>query len=631
MVFHRDLPQVGETVRYDIRVDRFIRQGDTWLMFFEFDGTIAGEKLITMRGGCAGFFSPQQLSSGRGIVGELPCEIPPLPDHVRPFEPLVEVKAERYDDEQVQALRRGDLEAAFGPAFAGVTLPASLRLPDGQMRLVHRIVELDPAGGRYGRGRITGEADIHPDDWFLTCHFSDDPVMPGTLMYECCLHTLRVYLLRQGWIFDEADAPADLHVAPVVGATSKLRCRGQVTPTTRKVRYRIDIKAMGYDPEPFVLADASMFVDELPAFEMEGMSLRYAGADGADIEARWKRRTYDRAHVLEFAAGSPARAFGDRYDRFETERMARLPRPPFSFIDEIRPTAGRQWELAAGHAAHARYQVPADAWYFAAARSEPMPPAVLLEVALQPCGWLAAWSGAALRSDEALFFRNLDGDATLHRLPSRDEGAIETRCTLTSVSEAGGMILLAHRFETFSARGPIFEGTTRFGFFPEASLDKQAGLGIDAASLQRPAGALADLPREAPLLPAEAGAIGDPAADAEATFHPTEGRFAAGAWQMLDQVALDTAPAGDHQGLARGLLAVDPGAWFFEAHFLQDPVMPGSLGIDAFVQLLQRWAHARFPAHGGAARLGGAQRHRWTYRGQVRPRNGQVEVVAHIR
>mgnify|MGYP003352528748 CR=1 FL=1 len=30
--------------------------------------------------------------------------------------------------------------------------------------------------------------------------FVDDRVMPGTLMYECCLHTLRVHLLRLGWI-----------------------------------------------------------------------------------------------------------------------------------------------------------------------------------------------------------------------------------------------------------------------------------------------------------------------------------------------------------------------------------------------------------------------------------------------
>ena len=62
---------------------------------------------------------------------------------------------------------------------------------------------IESQGGRFGLGFIRGEADIHPDDWFITCHFSDDPVMPGTLMYECCMHTLRVFLLSLGWVGEE--------------------------------------------------------------------------------------------------------------------------------------------------------------------------------------------------------------------------------------------------------------------------------------------------------------------------------------------------------------------------------------------------------------------------------------------
>ena len=60
------------------------------------------------------------------------------------------------------------------------------------MNLVHRVPALDPAGGDFGLGLIRAEADIHPGDWFMVCHFVDDRVMPGTLMYECCLHTLRI-------------------------------------------------------------------------------------------------------------------------------------------------------------------------------------------------------------------------------------------------------------------------------------------------------------------------------------------------------------------------------------------------------------------------------------------------------
>jgi len=92
------------------------------------------------------------------------------------------------------------------------------------MTLVDRVLELSPRGGRYGLGSIQGEMDIHPDDWHLSCHFIDDHVMPGTLMYECCLHTFRVFLLRLGWVAEAGSCWYE----PVPGITSRLECRGQV-------------------------------------------------------------------------------------------------------------------------------------------------------------------------------------------------------------------------------------------------------------------------------------------------------------------------------------------------------------------------------------------------------------------
>lgn len=79
------------------------------------------------------------------------------------------------------------------------------------MALIHRAAELDIDGGTMGLGRIVTECDIFPDDWFLTCHFIDDQVMPGTLMYEACLQSLRVLLMRKGgsprWNGDDRGTP----------------------------------------------------------------------------------------------------------------------------------------------------------------------------------------------------------------------------------------------------------------------------------------------------------------------------------------------------------------------------------------------------------------------------------------
>ncbi|MBI3557182.1 MAG: type I polyketide synthase, partial [Deltaproteobacteria bacterium] len=55
ITFHRALPSPGETVRYEIEIDRFIKQGSTYLFFFRFEGFIGQTSLLTMSDGCAGF------------------------------------------------------------------------------------------------------------------------------------------------------------------------------------------------------------------------------------------------------------------------------------------------------------------------------------------------------------------------------------------------------------------------------------------------------------------------------------------------------------------------------------------------------------------------------------------------
>src|SRR6185503_6916334 len=57
---------------------------------------------------------------------------------------------------------------------------------------------------------------------------------------------------------------------------------------------------------------------------------------------------------------------------------------------------------------------------------------------------------------------------------------------------------------------------------------------------------------------------------------------------MLDRVT-GFWPTGGAKGLGRlrSEKDVDPSEWFFKAHFFGDPVQPGSLGLEALIQLLQ--------------------------------------------
>ena len=100
---------------------------------------------------------------------------------------------------------------------------------------------------------------------------------------------------------------------------------------------------------------------------------------------------------------------------------------------------------------------------------------------------------------------------------------------------------------------------------------------------------------------------------------------------MIDRVDIyipDGGPKG--LGFIRGVKAVDPAEWFFKAHFYQDPVCPGSLGIESFLQLikymaLERWEN-RVESHRFEPLIGSP--HQWTYRGQVIPENQTIEVEA---
>jgi 3-hydroxymyristoyl/3-hydroxydecanoyl-(acyl carrier protein) dehydratase len=618
VTFHRGLPGPGETIRYDIHIDHFFRQGDTYLFRFRFEGSVHGEPLLTMTDGCAGFFSTADLAAGKGVVQTALQTRPRSGVQAEDAQIRPAVGVETYDERQIDALRNGDLAGCFGPLFAGLELRRPMRLPGGKMRLVHRVTQLDPTGGRFGIGLIRAEADVHPDDWFLTCHFVDDQVMPGTLMYECCLHTLRIFLMRLGWVGEQDEVVCE----PVPGVASRLKCRGQVTAATRVVTYEVVVKERGYRPEPYAIVDALMYADGKPIVDISDMCVQMTGLTRERVAALWAGKQpphprplspeagargarFDRRHVLAFARGKPSEAYGDRYRPFDEGRfIARLPAPPFSFLDRVMAVTAEAWQMAAGGTARVEYDVPAEEWYFTSERAAVMPFAVLQEVALQACGWLAAYMGSALSSPEDLHFRNLGGTAELLRVVTPASGTLRTNVRVRNVSSSAGMIIQDYDFELGDAAGPVYHGSTTFGFFTAKALAQQVGL-RDA--------------RVHTATPQEQGR-------GERFDYPAAAPFPDHRLRMLDRVSLfvhDGGPAG--LGLIEGVKEVRPSEWFFEAHFYQDPVWPGSLGLEALLQLLKVVAARRWPATGFECNLG---KHRWAYRGQVIPTSREVIVQA---
>jgi 3-hydroxymyristoyl/3-hydroxydecanoyl-(acyl carrier protein) dehydratase len=201
------------------------------------------------------------------------------------------------------------------------------------------------------------------------------------------------------------------------------------------------------------------------------------------------------------------------------------------------------------------------------------------------------------------------------------------KCRLTQVSAAADMIIESFDFSVVSEKNVIYEGQTTFGFFTETALTQQKGLSKTDDSRFRPdnlhAAAwqpqhLEDAP---PFLPESV--VGPPPIP--------QMTMPARALRMMDLIEHYDPQGGPSKlGYIRGVKHVDPKEWFFKAHFYQDPVWPGSLGIEAFMQLLKFMAVDKWPDLTSRYRFSlvtGTQ-HTWTYRGQVIPGNKQVTVEA---
>ena len=104
-------------------------------------------------------------------------------------------------------------------------------------------------------------------------------------------------------------------------------------------------------------------------------------------------------------------------------------------------------------------------------------------------------------------------------------------------------------------------------------------------------------------------------------FGPGGAHLPIGQMLMMDRITSinsDTGKAGKGRIIAE--LDIHPGLWFFDCHFVDDPVMPGCLGLDALWQLL-----GFFLAWKGNRGLGRALGcGKVAFRGQILPTNKLV-------
>ena len=144
-----------------------------------------------------------------------------------------------YERAELLACGRGQM---FGDGNAQLPLPPML--------MFDRITHISDKGGAYGRGEVIAELDIEPQQWFFTCHFKGDPVMPGCLGVDALWQLMGFFL---GW-------KGGLGHGRALGS-GEIRFTGQVTPDCKLVRFQLSLKRVVMRKLVMGIADGQVEAD----------------------------------------------------------------------------------------------------------------------------------------------------------------------------------------------------------------------------------------------------------------------------------------------------------------------------------------------------------------------------------
>ena len=235
-------------------------------------------------------------------------------------------------------------------------------------------------------------------------------------------------------------------------------------------------------------------------------------------------------------------------------------------------------------------------------------------------------SGVGLRARQELYFRNLDGKCTVLADITPHTGTLRTKVRLVRASTVGETTIMFFEMSCVAGTQLIARSETSFGFFTKAALGQQVGVAVhddERARLQRLTAAAA---AAAAVEDGDGVVKNGVVTDGVVTTVPM--------LQMSDRVLEYSTDSGRHgAGQICAEQIVDPQAWYFKAHFYQDPVQPGSLGVQALFNLLQEWLRRTC---GGQFANPHCQpvaldvEMVWTYRGQVVPTARRVHQCVDI-
>lgn len=598
LTFVDDLPFEGQTLRYDISINSFVRNGDNLLFFFSYNCYVEDRLVLKMRNGCAGFFTDEQLDEGLGVVysnEELQAKI----NAKKPkFTPLLKTDKTSFSKEDLRHLINGDIEKCFGNmSYFANGRNKSLCLPPEQILMLDRITSVDLQGGAYGLGYVVAEKDLHPDDWFFPCHFRDDEVLAGSLQAEGGGNLLRFFMLMLGL----QRLTKDARYQPVFDLPQKVRCRKQVVPhKDTKLIYKLEVKEIGLVPNPYVIADLEIISNDVITVHFENLGLQLREKDnpkylekeaGVKLSPRSEGALLNEQDITTFALDNLSKCFGPDFACYDGRTVSRQPNTDLQLISRVLKVDGERLNFKQPSTIYAEYDVPVDAWYYEQNSNVTMPYSVLMEIALQPCGLLGAYLGSTLPfADKNLFFRNLDGTGEMFDLPFGTDlrgKTIHNKAVLVSSVALGGTVLQNYTFELTVDGHLFYKGKSSFGFFPAEALAQQVGLDNGT---EVPAWYVSQNLQPKDYLQINLDSLYGKMKLFKAPADKPHYKLAEDQLVLLDNLKIVKNGGEYGKGYIHASKKINTYDWFFTCHFYQDPVMPGSLGVEAILQAMQTFA-----------------------------------------
>ena len=722
LTFLEEMAFGGETLRYEIHIDSYARNGEQLLFFFHYDCYVGDKKVLIMRNGCAGFFTDEELADGKGVILN-DKDKAELANAVKTdFTPLItnvdaaKQAKQHFDYNDMMKLVDGDVAGCFGEEYNQQGRNPSLKFSSKKFLMIERITKIDAKGGHWGLGLLEGQKDLDPEHWYFPCHFKGDQVMAGSLMSEGCGQMAMFLMLKLGMHANVNNA----RFQPMPGESQTVRCRGQVIPQHNTLTYRMEVTAMGMEPYPFLKANIEIILDGKAVVDFKNLSVMITEQDdnspypvtlpdnvqlkasiaqrstqaghsnnadsGKNLEldergvapfkhahrplmkvmsdftapkekgvtpiqhfeapmVAGQNRVPNQApftpwHMFEFATGNISKCFGPDFDVYQGRIPPRTPCGDLQVVTQVVEVQGERLDLKKTSSCIAEYYVPSDAWYFTKnSVNNWMPYSLIMEIALQPNGFISGYMGTTLKYPEKdLFFRNLDGSGDLIKQVDLHDKTIVNKSVLLSTTMAGGMIVQSFTFELYvkdenkpaqslESHDLFYKGTAVFGYFGADALTNQ--LGIDNGKVTHPWFVDNNTPKsDIKLIDLSNSNLALYQAPADKPHY----KLAGGQMNFIDTVSI--VEGGGRAGIAyvHGQRSIDATDWFFRYHFHQDPVMPGSLGVEAVIELMQTYAlendlgkqftNPRFIAPTTLVK--------WKYRGQITPLNKEMSLDVHI-